>query len=128
MRLEVMCRSDIFRMAHFLIQKHLGSRRINGILFALKAEKQIIHLVEIKALNQSNDIFMEPVNYVELTSYLSWAILIGTGSWGVYSVFKYFSIFFKDEVTFTNLRNGKTITLGKHHRKGQAEELLDFFE
>jgi len=65
---------------------------------------------------------------MELTNYISWAIMIGTGSWGLFSVIKYISIFFKDEVTFTNLRNGKTITLGKHHRKGQAEELLDFFE
>ncbi|PSL30362.1 hypothetical protein CLV60_104304 [Dyadobacter jiangsuensis] len=48
---------------------------------------------------------------MELANYISWAIMIGTGSWGLFSVIKYISIFFKDEVTFTNLRNGKTITI-----------------
>jgi hypothetical protein len=71
---------------------------------------------------------MGPINYEELTNYFSWAVLIGTGSWGIYSVFKAISVFFKDEVTFYNPENGKTITLGKHHREGLDKEMLDFWK
>ena len=110
------------------IHSCLGSRRVNGILFALNAEKHVIHLVETKVLNQSSDIFMGPINYEELTNYFSWAVLIGTGSWGVYSVVKAFSIFFKDEVTFRNPENGKTITFRKHPPKDFDKEMLDFWK
>lgn len=86
-----------------------------------------IHLLETKAINQSNYTFMGPINYEELTNYFSWAVLVGTGSWGVYSVVKALSIFFKDEVTFYNPENGKTVTLGKHYREGLDEKMLDFW-
>lgn len=119
---------DIVRTVLFLIHRYLASRWIIGLIFALNAGKGAIHLVEIKALNQSNDIVMGPINYEELTNYFSWAVLIGTGGWGVYSVFKALSIFFKDEVTFYNPENGKTITFRKHHREGFDKELLDFWK
>lgn len=71
---------------------------------------------------------MEAINYEELTNYVSWAILIGTGGWGLYTVFKAISIFFKDEVTFYNPSNGKKIKMGKHHREGLDREMLDFWK
>ena len=117
-----------FRAALLLIYRWLSPRRINGILFALKSENGAIHLVETKVINQLNDIFMGPINYEELTNYFSWAVLMGTGSWGVYSVAKAFSIFFKDEVTFYNPENGKTITFRKHPPKDFDKEMLDFWK
>jgi hypothetical protein len=44
---------------------------VNGILFALYAEKHVLHLIKTKALNQLNNIVMGPVNYEELTDYFS---------------------------------------------------------
>lgn len=70
---------------------------------------------------------MGPINYEELTNYFSWAVLIGTGSWGIYSVVKALSVFFKDEITYYNSENGKTVTFEKHFRKGLDEEILDFW-
>ncbi|MBO9614922.1 MAG: hypothetical protein J7619_19620 [Dyadobacter sp.] len=94
----------------------------------MKPGNGAIYLVETKAINQLNDIFMGPINYEELTNYFSWAVLIGTGSWGVYSVVKALSIFFKDEVTFYNPENGKTITFRKHPPKDFDKEMLDFWK
>jgi hypothetical protein len=65
---------------------------------------------------------------MDLTSYITLAIMVGTGSWGLLSVVKFVRTLFKDEITLVNRRTGKTITLGKHHKEGQAEKLLDFFE
>lgn len=126
--LEIPYRLDIVRTVLFLIHRYLASRWIIGLIFALNAGKGAIHLVEIKALNQSNDIVMGPINYEELTNYFSWAVLIGTGGWGLYSVIDAFSIFFKDEVTFYNPENGKTITFRKHPPKGFDQEMLDFWK
>lgn len=87
-----------------------------------------MHLAETKIVNQLNDILTGPINYEELTNYFSWAVLIGLGSWGLYSVVDAFSIFFKDEVTFYNPENSKTITFRKHPPKDFDKELIDFWK
>lgn len=125
---EVVCRSDIVRMAHLLIYSWLTPRRIIGILFVLNDTIHTIHLLEMKAIKHPNYMLMGPVNYEELTNYFSWAVLISLGSWGLYSVIDAFSIFFKDEVTFYNPENGKTITFRKHPPKDFDKELVDFWK
>lgn len=62
---------------------------------------------------------------ITITNYITIAIMIGTGSWGLLTVARFIKRLLSDEMTIVNRRTGKSITLGKHHRKGQAQELLD---
>ncbi|SEJ03301.1 hypothetical protein SAMN05216327_105380 [Dyadobacter sp. SG02] len=72
---------------------------------------------------------------MEIADLLSDLILIASGAWVVFQLgrFVYRSVRFVynaiyGDFVLTNPKTGKSVTLGRHHRDGLAQEILDILE
>lgn len=72
---------------------------------------------------------------MEIADFLSNVILIVTAAWVVFKLgrFLYHSVrflydLFCGDFVLTNPETGKSVTLGRHHRDGLAQEILDVLE
>ena len=62
---------------------------------------------------------MEPING------LATILMLISGAMAGLSVYKTVSKWFKKEVKVTNIKTGKSIVLGQHHKKDQAKRLSE---
>lgn len=72
---------------------------------------------------------------MEIADFLSDIILIASGAWIVFQLgrFLYKSVRFiynllYGDIVLTNPKTGKSVTLGRHHRDGLPQEILDVLE
>ena len=72
---------------------------------------------------------------MEIADFLSSAILIASGAWIVFHLGRFlfksvrliYNVFYGD-IVLTNPKTGKSVTLGRHHRDGLPQEILDVLE
>ncbi|WP_342088314.1 hypothetical protein [Dyadobacter sp. OTU695] len=72
---------------------------------------------------------------MEIANFLSSAILVVTAAWIVFKLgrFLFYSVRFLynslyGDFVLTNPKTGRSVTLGRHHRDGLAEEILAVLE
>jgi len=65
---------------------------------------------------------------MEIADLMSTAILIVVAAWGVFKLGKAIYKLFYGDIVLTNHKTGKSVTLGRHHRDGLSQELLDVLE
>jgi hypothetical protein len=72
---------------------------------------------------------------MEIAQFLSNVILIIAGAWValklcrfLYNSVRFFYNLFYGDFVLTNPKTGKSVTLGRHHRDGLAEEILEVLQ
>jgi hypothetical protein len=63
-----------------------------------------------------------------IADFLSNIILITAGSWVIFKSGRFLYNLFYGDIVLTNPKTGKSVTLGRHHRDGLSQEILDFLE
>nr|WP_295930532.1 hypothetical protein [uncultured Dyadobacter sp.] len=65
---------------------------------------------------------------MEFTDFLSTAILVGAAALLIFKLGRSaYNLFFGD-IILTNPKNGKSVRLGRHYRRGLAQELQDMLD